>query len=165
MALLWRWYLTYSFAVVTYIFLEAAVHTIFTISDAWLVSSLHALTEGEKNRSAHCATTWQWDGCMSGPAICAETYAKSVQTCVPLIVRPPTCRSFFFSLLLEHCKTCFYPDRFWRLKCWWMSLPWPLSLCTKHVFKEKEKKVETSNRKVRIYESGKMCGCKVNPVL
>lgn len=29
----------------------------------------------------------------------------------------------------------------------------------------KKKKLETSNRKVRIYESRKMCCCKVNPVL
>ncbi len=96
--------------------------------------------------------------------MCAETYAKvalcnlSVHTCASLILRPPTRR-----ILLSYWKTLklVLYGQFLQIEV--LNESNLASLCTKHVFKEKEKK--TSNRKVRIYESRKMCGCKVNPVL
>lgn len=95
--------------------------------------------------------------------MCAETHAKSalcnpsLHTCASLTLCPPTCRILFSNWnTLKHVL-------YGHVLQIEVRLSNMASLCTKHVFKEKEKK--TSNRKVRIYESKNMCGCKVNPVL
>lgn len=141
------------------------VHFIFTIFDAWLGSSMHSLKEEKKNRSAYCATIWHWDRCVSGHASkCVQKHVQklhfSIWACIHVHrwfrVHP---RGILFSYRTT-CKQVL-EEQLLQIE---VNLA---SLCAKHVFKEKEKenKLETSNRKVRIYERGKMCGCKVNPVL
>lgn len=136
----------------------------------WLGFSMLLLKEEKKNRSAYCATIWQRARCVSGHT--SKCVQKHVQ------------RQNFAMLASVHVHRCFcvrlrricFPRRntFKHVLEDWKRLQIGArlsesnlaSLCTKHVFQEKEKKIlETSNRKVRIYERRKMCGCKVNPAL
>lgn len=142
-------------------FPAAVVH--FYLHHLWSMTWIHTtctLWRKKKNRSAYCATTWHWEH-QAMEVMCAETCA-TIAYCIlnmhtyALLSHCPLTGLFSFTgkLVLEHhilqvkvalCKSNL------------ASLP-------TNMYLNKKKKLEMSNRKVRIYERRKMCCCKVNPV-
>lgn len=145
------------------------VHLIFTIFDS---DSARSCWKKKKNRSAYCATIWQWARCVSGHASkCVQKHVQKWNFAMLACVHVHRCFAVRPRRICFSCRNTFkHVLEGWKLLQIGALLieSNQASLCTKHVFKEKEKKkktLETSNRKVRIYERRKMCGCKVNPVL
>ena len=79
-----------------------------------------------------------------------------------MIPCPCTCKVLF--LWLDYFNAGLKETDFadWRTTGW---VKLGLALCRACIWSKRKKNFETSNRKVRIHESWKMCGCKVNSVL
>lgn len=115
---------------------------------------MHSLEEEKKNRSAYCATIWHWEWSASCRVrdvcrtICKDCTEYACAVCALVFLCLNVSHLVLMSILEIEVL---------------MSRSWPLGMIWKKI--KKEKKRERSNRKVRIYESRKMCGCKVNPML